>query len=166
MMRRAITIAILYLPLVGHSQNAKGDESSEAMHLCAVIANSSAYDGKAIVVSGLYRFVIHGAVLMDRSCPEAEVNLRNAPGYKANKQAWAVMRSLTKKDQFQPIDVVLRGTLHVAREGQCLGEICARYEIEITELVSARPAPPENARTTSAEGLNHEPGHAQGTSAP
>jgi hypothetical protein len=88
---------------------------------------------------------------MDRSCPLIEVNLREGSGYKANKQASAVMRSLTKKDQFQPVDVVLRGILHVAHKGQCFGEMCAAYQIEITELMTARPAPPEGGGAASRE---------------
>jgi hypothetical protein len=132
------------------------------MPLCAVIANSSKYDGKVIKVAGLYRFVIHGAILIARACPQVEVNLREGPEYKANKQASALMRSLTKKDQFQPVDVVLRGVLHVAHEGQCFGEMCAGYQIEITELVAARPAPPDGggaARVPSSDTPHHGSGH-------
>lgn len=165
-MRRAAASIILFLTclaLAAHAQDAKNDASSQTIPLCEVIANSSKYDGKAIEVEGLYRFVIHGAILMDRSCPHAEVNLREGPRYKANKQALALMRSLTKKDQFQPVDVILRGILHVAHQGQCFGEMCAAYQIEITELMTARPAPPEAGDAVgspSTDTLLHEPGHA------
>ena len=87
---------------------------------------------------------------MDRNCSETDVNLRGAPGYKADKHALAVLRSLTKKDEFRPVDVVLRGTFLVAHGGQCFSEICAPYEIETTELVSARPeSPPVDGGGTS-----------------
>jgi hypothetical protein len=161
-MRLTTAIAILCLTLVAQPQDRKREAPSEAIPLCAVIANSSKYDGKLIEVAGLYRFVIHGAILMDRSCPQVEVNLREALGYKADKKAASVVRSITKKDQFQPVDVILRGILHVAHEGQCFGEMCAAYQIEITELMSARPAPPEGrgaANTPSKGALLHEPGH-------
>jgi hypothetical protein len=162
-MRLATAIAILFLTLVAHPQDVKREASSEAMPLCALIANSSRYDGKVIKVAGLYRFVIHGAILMDRSCPQVEVNLRESSGYKADKKAGSVLRSITKKDQFQPVDVILRGILHVAHEGQCFGEMCAAYQLEITELMTARPAPPEGSGTGSTppiDTLPHESGHA------
>ena len=50
--------------------------------------------------------------------------MRQAAGYKADKQAVAVVRSLTKKNQFQPVDEVLRGTFRVALQSeQCFGQI-------------------------------------------
>jgi hypothetical protein len=125
------------------AQQAKDDASIQPVPLCAVIADASKYDGKEIVVRGLYRSVIHGTILMDHACPKADVGLREAPGYKADKHASALLRSLLKKNQFQPVDVVFRGTFRVAREGQCFGQICSLYELETTELVSARPVPPE-----------------------
>jgi hypothetical protein len=149
-MRLASAIAILCLSFATHSQGGKRNASPEAMPLCEVIANSSKYDGKLIEVAGLYRFVIHGAILMDRSCPQAEINLRESPGYKADKKAASVLRSITKEDQFQPVDVILRGILHVAHDGQCFGEMCAAYQIEITELMTARPAPPEGRGTAGS----------------
>ena len=146
---------------------ATANASIRPMQLCGVVADASKYDGQEIVVKGLYRMVVHGAILMDRACSKTDVGLREAPGYKADKQASALLRSLTKEDQFQPVEVVFRGIFHVAQQGQCFGQICAGYEIETTELVTARPAPPENASSTSAEGLSHEAtGHAQGTPAP
>jgi hypothetical protein len=161
-MRLATAIAILCLTSVAHALDGKQEASSVTMPLCSLIANSSNYDGKVIEVAGLYRFVIHGAILMDRSCPQVEVNLRESPGYKADKKAASVLRSITKKDQFQPVEVSLRGILHVAHEGQCFGEMCAAYQIEITELLTARPAPPEGngaASNPSMGTLAHESGH-------
>lgn len=81
--------------------------------------------------------VIHGSILTERACAKTDVNLRGAPGYKADKQALSVMRAVTKKDRFQPVDVVYRGTFRVAHEGQCFGETCAGYQFEATELISA-----------------------------
>ena len=136
--------------------------SVQATPLCAIVAYASKYDGKQIMVRGLYRMVIHGSILMDRACSKTDVSLREAPRYKADKQASAILRSLTKKDQFQTVDVVFRGTFRVAHEGQCFGQICAGYEIETTELLSARPESPQNGVATShlaTDTLLHESGH-------
>jgi hypothetical protein len=147
-------------------EQAKDNAPVEAMPLCTVLADAAKYDGKEIVVRGLYRMVIHGSILMDRACSKTDVNLRQAPGYKADKQALSVLRALTKKDQFQPVDVVYRGTFRVAHQEQCFGEICARYEIEIMELISARPESPASGRVVSdpaTDTLLHEPGHVLAT---
>jgi hypothetical protein len=146
-MKPLVTVVIVFLmcrTLPAAQGQPQASTSVQAMPLCAVIADAAKYDGKEVVVSGLYRMVIHGAILMDRSCSKTDVNLREAPAYKANKQASALLRSLTKKDQFQPVDVVFRGILRVAHEGQCFGQICAPYEIETSALVTARAAPPES----------------------
>jgi hypothetical protein len=106
--------------------------------------------------------VIHGSILMDRACSKTDVNLRESPGYKADKKAVSVLRSITKKDQFQPVEVVFRGIFRVAHKEQCFGQICAGYEIETTELVSARPESPDNGGATSVpatDTLLHESGH-------
>jgi hypothetical protein len=146
------------------SQAVENPLPAPEVSICQVTADAPKYDGKQIIVRGLYRMVIHGAILMDRACPKTEVNLREAQGYKADKKASALIRSLTKNNQFQPVEVVFRGTFRVAHEGQCFGQICAAYEIETSELVTARPVPPGNDNTTSGEGVSHETtGHAQST---
>jgi hypothetical protein len=166
MKRLAIALVFFSMccPSPTSAQQAKDTASAQAMSLCAVIADAAKYDGKEIVVRGLYRTVIHGSILMDRACSKTDVNLREAPGYKADKQASSVLRSLTKKDQFQPVDVVFRGIFRIAHEGQCFGQICAGYEIETTELISARPESPASGGVTSqpaTDTLLHEAGHVQ-----
>jgi hypothetical protein len=131
------------------AQQAEGTPSAQAMPLCAVIADAARYDGKEITVHGLYRMVIHGAILMDRACSKTDVNLRESLGYKADKKAASALRSITKKDQFQPVEVVFRGIFRVAQKEQCFGQICAGYEIETTELVAARPESPDIGGATS-----------------
>jgi len=110
-----------------------------AIPLCTVLSDATKYDGKDVIVRGLYRMVIHGSVLMSPACGQTYVNMRQASNEKPNKQALAVIRSLTKKDQFHPVDVVLRGNFRVAHEGQCFGQNCLLYEIEETELLCAAP---------------------------
>ncbi len=110
----------------------------QAVPLCTVLSDAPKYDGKEITVRGLYRMVIHGSVLMSPACSPTYVNMRRALDEKPNKQALAVIRSLTRKDQFHPVDVVLRGNFRVAHEG-CFGQNCLLYEIEETELLCAQP---------------------------
>src|ERR1035437_4872599 len=135
----AAALPLMYFTSPIPAQQAEGRTSIQAMSLCTVISNASAYNGKEIVVSGRYRMVIHGTILMDGSCAKTEVNLRESSGYKANRQAATLLRSLTQKDRFRPVDVVFRGIFRVAREGQCFGQICASFEIETTELLTAHP---------------------------
>jgi hypothetical protein len=111
---------------------------AKAVPLCAVLADASKYDGKEITVTGLYRMVIHGSILMSPACGQTYVNMRQASDYKADKHAAGVVRSLTKKDQFQSVDVVLRGTFRVAAREQCFGQNCLQYEIEDHELQRAK----------------------------
>jgi hypothetical protein len=132
--------------------------STETVPLCVLLSDATKYDGKEITVRGLYRMVIHGSILMSPACGKTHVNVRQAPGYKADKRGSAVMRSLTKKDQFQSVDVVIRGIFRVAQQGQCFGQNCLSYEIEDRELLCAE-APKSDAGTTA----NHEAGHAQGS---
>jgi hypothetical protein len=141
-MKRLAVVAVLLMMRCSSSvaQHTKDGVSMKVVPLCAVIADNAKYDGKEIVVRGLYRMVIHGAILMDNACSKTDVSLREAAGYKADKKASALLRSLTKRDQFQPVEVVFRGIFHVAHQEQCFGQICAAYEIETTELVMAQPA--------------------------
>lgn len=112
---------------------------TQPVSICTILSDAAKYDGEEVLVKGQYRMVIHGAILMGHSCSGTDVNLREAKVYKANKQASSTLRSQTKKDQFRPVDVVFRGIFHVAHNGQCFGQICAAYEIETTELLSADP---------------------------
>ena len=118
--------------------------SAQAIPLCTVLANAAEYDGKEIVVRGLYRMVIHGSILMGSGCPKVNVNLRGAPNWKGEKHALAVIRSLTKKDQFQPVDIVSRGIFRVAHKEQCFGQNCLTYEIEQVEVLCASSELPKS----------------------
>jgi hypothetical protein len=72
--------------------------------------------------------------------------MRRTLDAKLDKQALTVIRSLTKKDQFHPVDVVLRGNFRMAHEG-CFGQSCLLYEIEETELLCAQTPNPDNTGT-------------------
>lgn len=143
-------IALLLLPqacfsLLALAKDYPCTAKANAIPLCTVLSDAANYDGKEITVKGLYRMVIHGSILMSPACGKTYVNLRQAPDYKADKHASAVIRSMTKKDQFQTVEVVLRGTLHVAHHEQCFGQNCLLYEIEDHELLCAGPPEPGNS---------------------
>jgi hypothetical protein len=112
--------------------------TEDAIPLCTVLSAAAQYDGKEITVRGLYRMVLHGSVLMSPECEHDLVNMRQAADYKADKRVKSKMRSLTKKNQFQSVDVVLRGTFRMAHQGECFGQNCLRYKIEDHELLYAK----------------------------
>lgn len=127
-------------PTLAHGADQECPAFDKAVPLCTVLADASKYDGQEITVRGLYRMVIHGSILMSPACGKTYVNMRQASDYKADKHASAVVRSVTKKDQFQSVDVVLRGTFRAAEKGQCFGQNCLLYEIEDHELQCAKAA--------------------------
>jgi hypothetical protein len=147
-MRANIAIVLVLAACVG-SLTFGGDDrcasSAEIIPLCAVLSDAVKYDGKEITVRGLYRMVIHGSILTSPACGKTYVNMRQASDYKADKHASAVMRALTKKDQFQSVEVVLRGTFRVAQQGQCFGQSCLLYEIEDHELLCAESPKPNGS---------------------
>lgn len=139
-MRLTIAVVLLLTVCIGSlSLSAKDDCASrtQAIPICTILADAARYDGKEVTVSGIYRMVIHGSILMGSGCPKDDVNLRRTAQWKGDKRAVATIRSLTKKDQFQSVDVVSRGVFRIAHEGQCFGQNCLRYEIEETNLLCA-----------------------------
>lgn len=137
-------IALLFLLVAGFGLLAPAGDypcsaKATAIPLCTILSDAPNYDRKEVTVKGLYRMVIHGSVLTSSTCGKNYVNLRQASDYKADKHASAVIRSMTKKDQFQAVEIVLRGTFHVAHQEQCFGQNCLLYEIEDHELLCAGP---------------------------
>jgi len=51
--------------------------------------------------------------------------------------------SLTEKRK--PVDVVLKGTFHVAKQEQGFGQSVEPYEIEVMEILSAQPYKNQNS---------------------
>jgi hypothetical protein len=148
-MRSTIVIAVFLAACFNPPASAGDDKCSASIQpipLCTVLSDAAKYDGKEITVRGLYRMVIHGSILMGSACPKDSVNLRGAPNAKDDKQASAVLRSFykKKKNRFQPVDEVLRGTFRVAHQGQCFGQDCWPYEIEVTELLCAEVPKPDS----------------------
>jgi hypothetical protein len=133
MPRRNIVILAVLILLVSREGNAQ----DQPVKLCALLANASRYDGREVVVSRQFRSVIHGSILFEPLCSSSEVNLRDAPNYTEDHNARAIMRKQLSKDRFQAVQVVLRGVFRVAHQGECFGQNCWAYEIEISQLLSA-----------------------------
>jgi hypothetical protein len=121
------------------AQPAKDDPFTKAIPICAVVSDPTNYEGREILVTGLYRFAVHGSLLIGEACSQIEVNLTTASVHKDNKEATSAMRRLVRKDEFRPVEVVMRGTFRTGHEGQCFGQFCAPYQFEDSELVAARP---------------------------
>lgn len=134
-----ITAALLTMcSLVALARDNGCPSSAEAVSICTILSSAEKFDGKDVTVKGRYRMVLHGSILTADDCKKINVNTRQASDYKADKRVTAEMRSLTKKNHFQSVDVVLRGTFRVARQGECFGQNCLQYEIESHELMCAR----------------------------
>lgn len=115
-------------------------DTAQAIPLCDVLVNAHQYDGREIIVQGAYSPSPEYSLLVAPLWCKATsrfVNLQLAPNYKANKSALKTERSLLK--HHQEVDEVLRGMFHVAHQEQCFGPSCNLYEIEVTELLCAKP---------------------------
>lgn len=162
-MRSTFLIVLCLTLFVSPTALARDDKciaSAQAVPFCTVVSDAATYNGKEVTVRGLYRMVLHGSLLMGATCSKNKANLRQASDYKADNNALAVLRSLTKKDRFQTVDVVIRGTFRVAHEGQCFGQNCELYELESEELLCAQK-PKSDASSTPAT-PSHQAGHAEG----
>ena len=164
--RSVLVVSILFLAMFGPmaaAQNVGNSPPAHALDICSLIASPAEYDGKEVIVTSLYRMIIHGAILMGKGCSDVNISAKETDDYKADKHASDVLRRLLKKDRFGPVEIVVRGTFHLAHQGQCFGgEICSRYQVEIAELLSAQPVTPQSATTPDApttDTLLHESGH-------
>jgi hypothetical protein len=136
-MKSSVIFALGLLALTASVARSQSASPPQAVDICTVVSTPATYDGKEFLIRGLWRMVIHGSILMGTACPKAEVNMTETAGYKANKIATSIIKSVTKKDQFGSVEVVLRGTFRVAHEEQCFGQMCAAYQLEAAELLSA-----------------------------
>ena len=136
-MKSSVLFAFGLLALTASVARSQDASPLQTVDICTVTTNPAVYDGKEILIRGLWRMVIHGSILMGTACPKMEINMTETAGYKANKKASSIIKSVTKRDQFGSVEVVLRGTFRVAHREQCFGEICAPYQLEAAELLSA-----------------------------
>ena len=136
-------LVVSFAPIVA-AQNRYAVSANRIEDICSVGSNAGVFDNKEIVVDALYRLVIHGAILTGKNCPDLVVAGKEVGEYKADKRAAKEVQRLLKKDKYAPVETVLRGTFRVAHQGQCFGgENCARYLLEISELISANGIPHE-----------------------
>lgn len=112
--------------------------ASQPLDVCDLIDHAMEYNGKTVYAGGLWKATPHGTLFIGSSCTETPVSLRQAAGYKANRLALRAFRKLTKKDHSAVVAAVFRGSFRVARQGECFGEFCSRYEMEIVELASVQ----------------------------
>jgi hypothetical protein len=119
------------------SSDEKCAGSTQAIDICTIVSNPAEYDGKELVIRGLYRMIIHGSIMTGSTCRKVHVNMRLAYTWKGDKHAQAVLRTQTKKNQYQFVELVIRGIFRVAKQGQCFGQGCFSYEVEESELFCA-----------------------------
>jgi len=135
----ALVALTCFLPLTTRSDE-KCVESKQAVDVCALLSNPSESDSKELVIRGLYRVIIHGSIMTGSTCKKVDVNMRRAHEWKGDKRAQAALRTQMKKNPYQFVELVIRGTFRVAQQGQCFGQNCLPYEIEESELLCAAPA--------------------------
>ena len=123
-----------------------GDEQAVVDHsqpitVCNICSNPNDYDGKMIIITGVFKRIFHGSILEGcESCSKSEINFRLSPDYRSKKSVRKAFASLTRKNQYASIDVVVRGVFRVAKQGTAVsGQICAIYDIEVNEMLSAKP---------------------------
>ena len=115
------------------------DVFGRATSICAVVGDAQKYDGRNILVSGLYRWEPHGAVFMgDSSCFEEISRLRFAVDYKEDERAKSLLDSLIGKNGTEPVEVVYRATFHIIHGISCSEVNCFHHEIEVFKLLAAR----------------------------
>ncbi len=115
-------------------------DNSQPITVCNICANPNDYDGKMIIVAGVFKRIFHGSIIEGcESRSKSEINFRLSPDYSSGKSVKKAFASLTRKNQYAPVDVIVRGVFRVARQGECFGQICAIYDIEVNEMLSANP---------------------------
>ena len=134
-----LVVLASFLPVTSRSDE-KCAGSTQAIDICTVVSNPGAYDGKELVIRGLYRMVIHGSIMTGPACKKVDVNMRRAYDWKGDKHAQAVLQTQAKKNQYQFFELIIRGTFRVAKQGQCFGQNCLSYEVEESELFCAAPS--------------------------
>jgi hypothetical protein len=134
----AIAILMLTACSAGRVQDCERGVSANATPLCLVAATPNAYDGQEITITALFQNEPHDAVLFSNDCGIA-VNLARTSDYEISGDR--LLKSLLKHNRFRKLDVVLRGTFRIAKEEQCFGSGCRKYEFQERQLLCAALAP-------------------------
>jgi hypothetical protein len=135
----AALVFLINSPMIIGDEQAQAN-NSQPITVCNICSNASSYDGKMVVISGVFERIFHGSIIGgSESCPKSEINFRLASDYKSEKSVRKALASLTSKDPHESVDVVVRGIFRIAKKGECFGQICASYDIEVNEMFSAKP---------------------------
>ncbi len=116
------------------------DEQAEAtkhmVNVCSLIKNPPIYDEQTVLLEVTYRPSAHKQYLTDMDCPEIQLNLHDDHGHAILKSARPQLTSLAKRDNKQSIEVVFRGIFHLIPDLKCVTPVCARFELDVRELIS------------------------------
>jgi hypothetical protein len=106
------------------------------MTVCQIVSAAAEYDGKEVAAKGVYWRTVHGAVLSAPECRDAKVNI--SFGAKV-KGARADMKTLGRlADAQETADVAFRGVFRMAHQGQCFGQDCYPYQIQVDDVLQVR----------------------------
>jgi hypothetical protein len=115
-------------------------DNSRPVTVCDICSNPNDYDSKVVIIKGVYKRIFHGSIMAgSESCSKSEINFRLSQDYRSEKSVIKAFTSLTRKNRHEAIEVVVRGVFRVAKQGECFGQICAKYDIEVNEMLSAKP---------------------------
>jgi hypothetical protein len=141
----AAILLLLAVSEAGHVTS-KSPTKIPADPLCKLLAHASRYDNTTVTVEGVYLRLPHGSVLTAPRCllsPRPAANLRLAPDFHQKDKIMKTLWSLTEK--WEPVKVILRGKLRVAKQGQGFGQGVEPYEIEVSKFLSASRLQEEEA---------------------
>lgn len=136
--RLFVALMVCFLSATGGARDPRPGPG-QVLELCDVLAHARAYQGKQILVRGIYFQVFHGSLLFAPGCTLVEnprMNMRSARDFHGRKADLHLLNRLAAKGE--AVSAVYEGTFDVARIGKCFGQTCLPYELEATELVSAQ----------------------------
>jgi hypothetical protein len=105
--------------------------SPDAVALCAVLADYPHYDGKDILLQGVYDRM-DGEVLTSSACTDKKVSLRFDPVLASTSAVAKKLDGLIAENRAAV--VVVRGTFHAPPKA-CFGKGCLNYELAAHELL-------------------------------
>ncbi len=122
--------------LLQEFQEEESNADNKLVNVCALTNNGMRYDGHSILVEGTFPLDAHNAILTNPACPRSQLILQEEPRSNRLRAARSQLESIAKKNKQRSIDVTLRGTFHLAADPKCGTPVCARYELEVEELVN------------------------------
>jgi len=112
----------------------------EAKTLCEVMADPHAYEGRRIMMKGLYVQEVHQRVLYDAGCPKWEFRVGHSLTAKEDRAAARMIDHAAKKDISVSIPVIYAGIFTVKPFIiGCSDRDCYHYSLEEAQLLAASP---------------------------